>query len=108
MICRSSWPPDNSALMIGIRLCKKALSDSCINLLPLNHCGNCSRKLRKKMDVKKKHDISTSTKRIAINFGGGYVPGLNSVIAGAVLAAGKLGWETVGIRDGYDGLLFPE
>src|SRR5512139_813992 len=47
-------------------------------------------------------------KRIAINFGGGYVPGLNSVITGAVLAASKLGWEVVGIRDGYDGLLFPD
>jgi len=51
--------------------------------------------------------IST-TKRIAINFGGGFVPGLNSVIAGVVLASDKLGWEVVGIRDGYDGLLFPE
>src|SRR5512137_1802918 len=47
-------------------------------------------------------------KRIAINFGGGYVPGLNSVIAGAVLAAQELGWETVGIRDGFEGLLFPD
>src|SRR5512137_3129332 len=46
-------------------------------------------------------------KRIAVNFGGGYVPGLNAVITGAVLAASELGWETVGIRDGYDGLLFP-
>src|SRR5512136_2763959 len=47
-------------------------------------------------------------KRIAVNFGGGYVPGLNAVIAGAVLAASQLGWEVVGIRDGFDGLLFPE
>src|SRR5512136_3289412 len=47
-------------------------------------------------------------KRIAVNFGGGYVPGLNAVIAGAVLAASQLGWEVVGIRDGYDGLLFPD
>lgn len=47
-------------------------------------------------------------KRIAINFGGGYVPGLNAVITGAVLAADKLGWEIVGLRDGYDGLLFPD
>lgn len=47
-------------------------------------------------------------KRIAINFGGGYVPGLNSVITGAVLAASELGWEVVGIRDGFDGLLFPD
>ncbi len=44
--------------------------------------------------------------RIAIN-SGGYVPGLNAVIAGTVLAANRLGWEVVGIRDGYDGLISP-
>src|SRR5512139_2440806 len=47
-------------------------------------------------------------KRIAINFGGGYVPGLNAVITGVVLAASESGWEVVGIRDGFDGLLFPD
>ena len=47
-------------------------------------------------------------KRIAVNVGGGYVPGLNAVVAGIVLAAGELGWSVVGIRDGFDGLLFPE
>lgn len=47
-------------------------------------------------------------KKIAINFGGGYVPGLNSVVAGAVLSANELGWEVVGILDGFDGLLFPD
>src|SRR5512147_2161812 len=52
--------------------------------------------------------MTTQIKRIAINFGGGYVPGLNAVITGAVLAASELGWEVVGIRDGFDGLLFPE
>jgi len=52
--------------------------------------------------------MTTQIKLIAINFGGGYVPGLNAVITGAVLAAGELGWEVVGIRDGFDGLLFPE
>ena len=46
--------------------------------------------------------------RIAINLGGGYVPGLNAVITGAVLAASQLGWDIVGIRDGYEGLLFPD
>ena len=35
-------------------------------------------------------------------------PGMNAVIMGAALAAGKLGWEVVGIRDGFDGLLHPE
>lgn len=52
--------------------------------------------------------MTTETRRIAVNFGGGYVPGLNAVITGAVLAASELGWETVGVRDGFDGLLFPE
>ena len=47
-------------------------------------------------------------KRIAITVGWGYVPGLNAVITGAVLAANQLGWEAVGIRDGFEGLLFPD
>ena len=47
-------------------------------------------------------------RRIAIMVGAGYVPGLNAVIKGAALASGKLGWEIVGIRDGFDGLLHPE
>lgn len=45
-------------------------------------------------------------KRIAINAGGSYVPGLNAVVAGTALAACELGWEVVGIRDGFEGLLF--
>ena len=48
------------------------------------------------------------TKRIALNFGGGYVPGLNAVVSGVVRAAHEFGWEVAGIRDGFDGLLFPE
>jgi len=52
--------------------------------------------------------MTTDNKRIAVNLGGGYVPGLNAVITGVVLAANELGWEVVGIRDGFDGLLFPE
>jgi 6-phosphofructokinase len=47
-------------------------------------------------------------KRIGINVGGGFVSGLNAVITGTVLAANELGWEVVGIRDGFDGLLAPE
>jgi 6-phosphofructokinase 1 len=47
-------------------------------------------------------------RRVAIMVGAGYVPGINAVILGAALAAGKLGWEMVGIRDGFDGLLHPE
>lgn len=46
--------------------------------------------------------------RVAINIGSGYLPGLDLVVAGAALAANRLGWEIVGIRDGYDGVLYPE
>src|SRR5512147_2719713 len=52
--------------------------------------------------------MNRAIKRIGINIGGGYVAGINAVIAGAVLAASELGWEVMGIRDGFDGLLFPE
>lgn len=45
-------------------------------------------------------------RRIAINAGALYVPGTSAVVAGAVRAAHELGWEIVGIRDGYEGLLF--
>ncbi len=33
------------------------------------------------------------------------MPGLNAVVTGVLLAADKLGWKVVGIRNGYDGLL---
>jgi 6-phosphofructokinase len=35
--------------------------------------------------------MAKQTKRIAVNVGGGYVPGLNAVITGAVLAASEPG-----------------
>jgi phosphofructokinase-like protein len=44
-------------------------------------------------------------RRIAINTGGGDAPGLNAVIRAATLSAHGLGWDVIGIRDGYDGLL---
>lgn len=47
-------------------------------------------------------------KRIAISTGGGDAPGLNAVIKSVVLSAAARNWECIGIRDGYDGLLFPE
>ena len=47
-------------------------------------------------------------RRVAVNVGSGFVPGLNSVLMGVALAGGKLGWEIVGIRDGFEGLLSPE
>ncbi len=47
-------------------------------------------------------------RRIAINTGGGDAPGLNAVIQAATLAATRLGWEVVGIREGYSGILDPQ
>lgn len=44
-------------------------------------------------------------KRIAINTGGGDAPGLNAVIRAVVLSALARGWEVLGIREGYLGLL---
>jgi 6-phosphofructokinase 1 len=52
--------------------------------------------------------MNTKTRRIAINVGGGFVPGMNTVVTGAALAAGELGWELIGIRNGFDGLLHPD
>lgn len=46
-----------------------------------------------------------SIRRVALNTGGGDAPGLNAVIRAAVLAGTNLGWEMVGIRQGYNGLL---
>jgi phosphofructokinase-like protein len=49
-----------------------------------------------------------SIKRIAVSTGGGDAPGLNAVIRAVTLAGLRRGWEVVGIRDGYNGLMFPE
>lgn len=46
--------------------------------------------------------------RVAVTTGGGDAPGLNAVICAVTRAALKRGWDCVGIRDGYDGLLRPE
>jgi phosphofructokinase-like protein len=43
--------------------------------------------------------------RIAISTGGGDAPGLNAVIRAAVLSAINAGWEVMGIKRGYAGLL---
>lgn len=46
------------------------------------------------------------TKKIGILTGGGDCPGLNAVIRGVVKSAIlRYGWEVIGIRDGFDGLL---
>jgi len=43
--------------------------------------------------------------RIAISTGGGDAPGLNAVIRSAVLGASSRGWEVLGIKRGFAGLL---
>lgn len=43
--------------------------------------------------------------RIAISTGGGDAPGLNAVIRAAVLSALNQGWQVLGIKRGYAGLL---
>src|SRR5690349_8818388 len=43
--------------------------------------------------------------RIAISTGGGDAPGLNAVIRAAVLSAIGRGWDVIGIRKGFAGLL---
>ena len=52
--------------------------------------------------------MSKPVKRISVNTGGGDAPGLNAVIYSVVHAASRLGWQVLGIREGYDGLLLPE
>jgi len=47
-------------------------------------------------------------KRVAIALGAGFTPGINAIIMGAAITAHRLGWQVVGIRDGFEGLLFPE
>jgi ATP-dependent phosphofructokinase / diphosphate-dependent phosphofructokinase len=46
--------------------------------------------------------------KIAISTGGGDAPGLNAVIRAATLSAARRGWDVIGIRDGFNGLMFPE
>jgi 6-phosphofructokinase 1 len=45
--------------------------------------------------------------RIGVLTSGGDCPGLNAVLRGVVLASEKLGWEVVGFKDGFEGLLPP-
>ncbi len=52
--------------------------------------------------------MNTKTRRIAVNVGSGFVPGMNAVAKGIMLAAAELGWEVVGIRNGFAGLLDPD
>ena len=45
--------------------------------------------------------------KIGILNSGGDCPGLNAEIHGVVGAADQLGWEVIGFRDGFEGLLPP-
>ena len=47
-------------------------------------------------------------RRIAINTGGGDAPGLNAVIRAVVVSALNRGWECYGVREGFNGVMFPE
>jgi len=49
--------------------------------------------------------VPGTIKRIAVNTGGGDAPGLNAVIRSIALSALRRGWEVLGIRKGYEGLL---
>src|SRR5467141_3091718 len=51
--------------------------------------------------------ITKMKPRIGVLTSGGDCPGLNAVLRGVVLAAEKLGWEVIGFRDGFEGLLPP-
>jgi len=46
-----------------------------------------------------------SKKRIGVLTSGGDCPGLNAVLRGIVRAAMTLGWEVLGFKDGFEGLL---
>ncbi|MGN6134058.1 MAG: 6-phosphofructokinase [Aureliella sp.] len=51
--------------------------------------------------------MSDRRRRIGILTGGGDCPGLNAVIRGSVKAAINLGYEVIGIRRGFEGLVDP-
>jgi phosphofructokinase-like protein len=50
----------------------------------------------------------SEVRRIALCTGGGDAPGLNAVLRAAVVSALNRGWECLGIRDGFNGILNPE
>ncbi len=51
---------------------------------------------------------SAAPKRIGIMTGGGDAPGLNAVIRAVVKSAANCHCETIGIEDGFDGLIEPD
>ncbi|MEY2906395.1 MAG: hypothetical protein RLZZ408_866, partial [Verrucomicrobiota bacterium] len=44
-------------------------------------------------------------KRIGVLTSGGDCPGLNAVLRGIFCSAEELGWEVLGFRDGFEGML---
>ena len=52
--------------------------------------------------------MSKPIERISITTGGGDAPGLNAVIYAVVHAAARVGWQVFGVREGYNGLLYPD
>ena len=52
--------------------------------------------------------MNNGIRRIAICTGGGDAPGLNAVIRAATISALDRGWEVYGIREGFNGIFFPE
>lgn len=52
--------------------------------------------------------MTSHIRRIAVCTGGGDAPGLNAVIRSVVIASANRGWECYGIREGFNGILFPE
>jgi 6-phosphofructokinase 1 len=48
-----------------------------------------------------------AVRRIGLSTGGGDAPGLNAVLRAATLAALERGWEVIGIRHGFRGLIDP-
>jgi ATP-dependent phosphofructokinase / diphosphate-dependent phosphofructokinase len=53
-------------------------------------------------------EASSARKRIGVMTGGGDAPGLNAVIRAVVKSAASRQFETVGIQDGFDGLVEPD
>src|SRR5213082_2736988 len=51
------------------------------------------------------HSRHHTQMRIAISTGGGDAPGLNAVIRAAVLSSINRGWEVLGIKRGFAGLM---
>lgn len=52
--------------------------------------------------------MSTTTRKLAVLTSGGDAPGMNAAIRAATLVGSAAGWEVLGIRHGYQGLLDDE